>query len=143
MSADDLAHEAFGDTRITTPRRRIARAVGAMRGAFTADELVSALNREGAPSASTATVYRALASMHERGFIERVGVRDGVALFAHCEAAGHHHHIVCDRCGHTEHTSCPIGPALADAATGSGFTVTRHEVTLYGLCRTCSAKGRC
>ena len=34
-------------------------------------------------------------------------------------------------------TACPIDSAV-DAARAKGFTVTGHEVRIYGLCRECS-----
>lgn len=84
-------------------------------------------------------MYRAVAAMENAGFIERVGARGGSALYARCDASAHHHHIVCDACGVTAEAECPLGTTL-DVAGTAGFVVTRHEVTLYGLCPTCARK---
>ena len=35
---------------------------------------------------------------------------------------------------------CPLDRGVTDAAERGGFTVTRHEVTLYGLCAECAAE---
>lgn len=114
-----------------------------MRGAFTVEELAEALRAaasspDAAASAGTATVYRTVAAMESTGFVSRVGSRAGSALYARCTDASHHHHIVCDACGRFTATPCPIdAPVLSPEATG-GFVVTRHEVTLYGLCGECA-----
>jgi Fur family ferric uptake transcriptional regulator len=112
-----------------------------MQGAFSVDELAAAVNATDSV-AGVATVYRAVSALLESGWLERVGVRDGSALVARCHAGGgHHHHVVCDGCGRIEATPCPVH-AVPDAGASSesgGFVITRHEVTLYGLCPTCAA----
>jgi Fe2+ or Zn2+ uptake regulation protein len=79
--------------------------------------------------------------MEESGHIERVGTRDGSALYARCSTMSHHHHIVCDGCGRVAHAECPVVFEDSDARP-DGFVITRHEVTLYGLCPSCVASGR-
>lgn len=138
MHRDDIA-AAYGEGRMTTPRRAIAQAVERMPGAFSIEELAASLRLSDRTTGATATVYRAVAAMEASGFLERVGSRDGAALFARCaEASHHHHHIVCDVCGRTASTPCSLS-VYQGAAAESGFVVTRHELTLYGLCPACSA----
>jgi Fe2+ or Zn2+ uptake regulation protein len=109
-----------------------------MPGAFTVDELSIAARAHGA-SAGTATVYRAVAAMEASGWLERVGERNGSALFARCGAGGHHHHhVICDGCGRVAATDCPVAEQVASSAQSDGFVITRHEVTLYGLCSQCA-----
>lgn len=136
-----VARSAYGSGRLTAPRAAIASVVAATHDAFTVEELTEAVHRVHPEHASTATVYRAVAAMASSGFIERIGSRGGSALYARCDACDHHHHIVCDGCGRTAQADCPLGAEATANAQAHGFTITRHEVTLYGLCRTCSAKG--
>jgi len=132
------AVDAFGPGRLTPQRAAIAERAAAMSGAFTIEELGEALKAAGA-AAGTATLYRAVAALEARGWLERVGERDGSALYARCAAgSGHHHHLVCDGCGRVEATPCPVASGALGAGA-AGFTVTRHEVTLYGLCETCAS----
>jgi len=127
---------AYGDGRLTAQRRTIAESAASMPGAFRIEELATAA-RSRDEAIGIATVYRAVAAMARSGWLERVGERDGSALFARCGAGGrHHHHVVCDRCGRTEATECPLAKPTDDSVAG-GFLITRHEVTLYGLCPTC------
>lgn len=132
----DPVHEAYGQGRMTDQRRSVALAAAAMPGAFTVDELAEEVRDAFAASIATATVYRAVAAMEAAGSLERVGVREGAALYVYCGAKGHHHHVVCDSCGRVAETTCPIDVA---AVSTDGFVVTRHEVTLYGLCPACAS----
>jgi Fur family transcriptional regulator, ferric uptake regulator len=133
---------AYGAGRVTPQRHLIARTAAEMPGAFSVEELASAVRaRDAGAGAGVATVYRAVTALLESGWLERIGERDGSALFARCHAGGHHHHhVVCDGCGAIEATECPVAVAPA-ARSSSGFVITRHEVTLYGLCPRCANAG--
>jgi Fur family transcriptional regulator, ferric uptake regulator len=134
------AREAYAGGRLTPQRATVAAAVSALGGAFTVDDLASAVHAID-PGLGTATVYRAVGAMLASGWIERVGEREGSSLFAHCgqHAHEHHHHVVCDMCGRTDVTGCPV-PESEQPSTPNGFLVTRHEVTFYGLCPTCAGR---
>lgn len=137
-TSDNDSH--FGRGRVTERRRAVAAAVDGFGGAFTIDDIVHAA-RVRSPGIGVATVYRAVAAMDAAGSIERVGSRDGSALYVRCTRDGHHHHLVCTACGKAAAASCPLdtGSVVQDAA-GHGFIVTAHEITLYGLCATCAAR---
>jgi len=127
----------YGSGRVTPQRRMIAEVADAWSGAFTVEELAAAV-RTRDRAASIATVYRCVAALAENGWLERVGEREGAALFTRCAAGDHHHHhVVCDGCGRVEAAECPVAPVVS-AGEVSGFVITRHEVTLYGLCPACA-----
>jgi Fur family ferric uptake transcriptional regulator len=136
MTGPDI-HGAFGTGRVSGQRRAIAETAACLPGAFSVDDLVAAVSADGG-SAGVATVYRAVTAMLASGWLERVGEREGRALFLRCGTSGHHHHVVCDGCGRVEATACPVVVGPADEA-GAAFLVTRHEVALYGLCPECAA----
>lgn len=142
QETDEYVRSAYGDARITAPRASVAMAVADRCDAFTIEDLMRSLRGRGTAAVSTATVYRAVAAMERSGHLERVGTRLGSVLYMRCGAHDHHHHIICDACGRTVATECPLGPRIARVAEGHGFTITRHDVTLYGLCGSCSRKGR-
>lgn len=131
------ASDIYGSGRMTSARREIARVVASMRGAFTIENLAERMRIESPATGSVATLYRSVASMEASGYLERVGERDGSALYARCDSCDHHHHIICDGCGRTAKASCPVGPEFSAGAAAIGFTITRHEMTLYGLCESC------
>jgi len=127
---------AYGTARVSRQRLLIADTASAMGSAFTVDDLVAAVRRAD-PATGLATVYRAVGALEAAGTVARVGERLGSALFVYCVADGHHHHLVCTGCGRVEHAPCPIGEESLAPAERNGFTVTGHEVTLFGLCPEC------
>lgn len=130
---------AYGAGRVTPQRRLVAQVAADMQGAFSVEDLAAAVRTRDAAT-GVATVYRAVTAMLTSGWLERVGERDGSALFVRCHAGTHHHHhVVCDGCGRVEATACPVDVAPMDR-THRGFVITRHEVTLYGLCPECVAE---
>jgi Fur family ferric uptake transcriptional regulator len=128
----------YGAGRTSAQRTAIARAADRLDRAFTVEELAAATDRgPDGRRPGIATVYRAVSAMAEAGHVERVGSRDGRTLYARCDAAGHHHHLVCTGCGSVAEAPCPLDAAALASAAGRGFVVTRHEVAIYGLCPVC------
>jgi Fur family ferric uptake transcriptional regulator len=126
----------YGSQRTSAARRAVAEAAISFARAFTVDELAAAA-RDTHPGLGAATVYRAVGALRESGALEQVGVRDGAALYTHCHADGHHHHVVCTGCGVTAALPCPA--ATTDAAAAAGFTVIGHELRVWGLCPRCAS----
>lgn len=138
---DDAALRlAYGSTRVSRQRLELARCAAGLGRAFTAEELHErALGT--LPGLGMATTYRAIAAMTFAGALAAVGERDGRALYAWCAERGeHHHHFVCTRCGRVERVDCPLPGDALDGARHGGRTVTRHELTLYGLCASCQTE---
>ena len=133
------APRPYGSGRVSPQRSLIAALATEMPGAFTVAALARAVQTQ-TPSIGAATVYRAVAVMESSGWLERVGERSGSTLFLHCPCDDHHHHLVCTSCGCVESAACPIEQVVAETAVRSGFLVTDHEVTLYGLCASCRGR---
>jgi Fur family ferric uptake transcriptional regulator len=127
----------YGGARVSRQRQAIAASVAVLAGAFTIEELAAALRRRRA-RASVATLYRAVVALTASGWIERIGERDGSALFARCAGGRrHHHHVVCGDCGRVAAVRCAGMGKTAGSGRPRGFVITRHEVTLHGLCAEC------
>jgi len=86
-----------------------------------------------------ATVYRNLKSLLDAGAIQVVTLPGEVARYEVAQR-GHHHHFRCDACQRVfDVHRCPGDLAgLAPA----GFSVDRHEITLYGRCSECQPVAR-
>ena len=91
--------------------------------------------QEGMPRTSMATVYRNIRTLEGHGWLHRVEL-PGAADRYEVAGKGHHHHFHCRDCDRLfEVNACPGGfPSLAP----DGFLVEGHEVTLYGLCPSCT-----
>jgi Fur family ferric uptake transcriptional regulator len=127
--------QAYAGARVTAPRRAVWEAASTFATAFTVEELHEEA-REREPAVGLATTYRAVACLADTGWLERVGEREGRALYFRCQAASHHHHVLCIECGRVETAACSAAPVL-DQALATGFRVTGHELTVYGVCPGC------
>jgi len=131
---------AFGGARVSRQRRAIASAAASLGSAFTVERLHAAVTAAGEP-AGLATVYRAVTALVDAGSLVWIGTHEGSALYAWCGRDDHHHHFVCTRCGAVRGIECPLGEAALGTVRGEGYTVTGHDVTLYGLCPGCRRTG--
>ena len=81
-----------------------------------------------------ATVYRNLKALVDAGEIQVVTLPGEVARYEMARR-GHHHHFRCDVCQRVfDVHECPGDLA---AMAPPGFSVARHEITLYGRCSDC------
>ncbi|HEY5517055.1 MAG TPA: transcriptional repressor [Coriobacteriia bacterium] len=138
-TSHDLIARAYAGGRASAQRLAVASAAERAAGAFTVEELAT-LVRLSDPGIATATVYRCVSAMAAAGYVTAVGDRDGAALWVRCDSTGHHHHLVCTSCGATAHTACPVDEKALAASAPEGFTVTSHDVRLYGLCAACTQR---
>lgn len=128
-TSDELLHAlAENGYRVTSARRNIVEAVVKSTTPVTIQELAQLV------SADTASVYRTVSLLTERGLLEEIKVRGGRSRYA--TARHHHHHVVCRGCGVIAHTDCD--QSLSAPKNIPGFAqIDEHEVTFYGLCQTC------
>lgn len=84
-----------------------------------------------------ATVYRAVGSMVEEGFLQQVEIGGEPPRY---EVAGgpHHHHFRCRRC-HRVFEVHGCVPEV-DRIAPPGFAVENHDILLTGLCAGCAAR---
>lgn len=86
------------------------------------------------------TVYRTLQSLTEINAVDALHMPSGETLYRHCETEGHHHHLVCTKCGRTEEIDGgPIEAWAHDVATAHGFELTGHDAEVFGVCAACRA----
>ncbi len=139
MNANENHYHSVGKPalRMTRRRRAILESAEVFGRAFTVEEL-TAMVRADAPGTGLATVYRGVAALADAGLLTRVGERNGSALYVRCSAAGHHHHLVCTGCGRVARADCLLGKATVAAAAAQGFSITGHEMTLWGVCAGCA-----
>jgi Fe2+ or Zn2+ uptake regulation protein len=92
------------------------------------------------PRSGVPTVYRNLERFNREGWIESILGEDQVMRFVRCRSRHHHHHLSCERCGRmVEVEICGIEPSLAGMAERSGFLITRHQLSVFGICPRCQA----
>lgn len=82
-------------------------------------------------SASQATVYRALETLHGHGLVHRVDAGDGTGRFELVDPTGEHHHHILYEDGSVEpFEDDRLETALHELASRLGIELTGHEVIL-------------
>ena len=126
--------------RTTRQRTAVADALEDALEFHSAQELHRILVDRG-DAVGLATVYRTLQTMADAGDVDQLRSPDGEVRYRKCERTGHHHHLVCRRCGRTVEIDAESVESWAGAiASRYGFTEVEHTVELFGLCSDCAAK---
>jgi Fur family ferric uptake transcriptional regulator len=88
---------------------------------------------------SRASIYRILAELETLGLVARLEIGQAMVRFeAVREGHGHHHHLVCDRCGAlTPFTDDELERTIRHVSQRVALTVSEHEVVLHGACADC------
>ena len=127
------------EQRVTKQRVAISAAMDTLDDFVSTQELHRLLHEQGTP-VSLATTYRILASMADEGLLDSLRNGEGEAVYRRCNAASHHHHLLCRNCGKTVEIEAPaVEIWAARIAAENGFTQVQHTVEIYGLCLECSA----
>ena len=121
-------------------RRELLELIGGQRCALSALEIEQAL-AGGSRRVSRASVYRILEELEQIGIVHRVEVGAGITRFEPIRhGRGHHHHLVCERCGRLEPFSDEgLERAIARLSERVPLEVSEHEVVLRGACSECAA----
>jgi Fur family ferric uptake transcriptional regulator len=117
--------------RLTTARQAILRTLASLPGPATITEIANQTDVD------TATVYRNIVSLKAIGVIEEIALTGSASRFSLAHAH-HHDHLVCTVCGMIAHIACTL-PSAPLPSHDTFAKISHHEVTYYGICRTCSA----
>ena len=102
----------------------------------TAQQIHDRLRQQG-DSIGLTTVYRTLQLMVDAGELDAIRTAEGETAYRRC-SGGHHHHLVCRRCGRTVEVSGPAVERWANAmAEQHGFREVSHDLEIFGTCSGC------
>jgi Fur family ferric uptake transcriptional regulator len=120
-----------------TPQRMMV--VEALHGAdrhVSAEEIYAQVKAK-YPYANISTVYRTLELLKELGLVTEIALGDGCVRF-HPAEKGHHHHLVCQRCGRIidlpESALDSLEKILLDEYQ---FKADLNHMAVFGLCSNC------
>jgi Fe2+ or Zn2+ uptake regulation protein len=132
---------ATSGRRYTRTRRRLVDILANAGMPLSLPEIVR--GRKNLPQSSA---YRNLAELEATGLIRRVASEDGFARYELAEElTGHHHHLMCSRCGQVQDLHIPapferrLDRTLDVLAREAAFATVRHRLDLIGLCRACGS----
>ncbi len=123
--------------RQTPQREGILRALNAADRPLSVEEISSRMgeDRSGLP-----TIYRNLERFIKEGWAENILGQDQVMRFVRCNTNHHHHHVQCESCGRmVEVDFCGVEDSIRQLEISSGFRITRHQLSLFGLCTDCQS----
>lgn len=102
-----------------------------------AQELYELLRKRGERIGLT-TVYRALQLLAEEERVDVLRGSDGETTYRRC-STGHHHHLVCRKCGRTVEVQGSAMEQWADRiADDNDFVDIEHSFEIYGTCQECA-----
>jgi Fur family transcriptional regulator, ferric uptake regulator len=123
--------------RSTRQRAAVSAALDEIQDFRSAQELHDVLKHKG-DSVGLTTVYRTLQSLADAGEVDVLRTADGEAVYRRC-SSGHHHHLVCRRCGRTVEVEGPGVERWAETvAAENGFVDIVHTLEISGTCTGCA-----
>jgi Fe2+ or Zn2+ uptake regulation protein len=138
---DEAVIERLGarELRYTTGRRLLVRGLRASPGPVTLPELLALV-----PELSQSSAYRNLALLEDARVVRRVVHGTDHARFELAEElTGHHHHLICTRCGlvrdvvFTDSVEQVLDDAIDQLGRDGGFVPAEHTIDVYGRCTAC------
>jgi Fur family ferric uptake transcriptional regulator len=135
VSWAERASKRFNEAGFRTgaARRQVIELLDGEDCALTALEIDRRLPRVG-----RATVYRTLEQLEELELVHRVDVGGESTAYERTDPTGHHHHMVCVRCGRlVPFEDQALEQAIHAVAERAEFEVTAHDVLLRGVCPRC------
>ena len=138
MTWAEKASKRFNEAGFRTgaARRQVIELLDGEHCALTALEIDQRL-----PKVGRATVYRTLEQLEELELVYRVDVGGETAAYERNDPTGHHHHMVCVRCGRlVPFEDGALEKAIHAVAERAEFEVTAHDVLLRGVCPRCQGQ---
>lgn len=123
--------------KVTTPRLKILQLLENAKPHHLNAETIHQQLKEHGDDVGLATVYRVLTQFETAGLIRRHNFEGGFSVFE-IEQGHHHDHMVCERCGAVrEFFDEAIEKRQIEIAKETGFQITEHHHTIYGMCEKC------
>jgi len=119
-------------------RTAVVQILGRQECAVSARDIDDALRGTG-QSIGRASVYRTLETLAELKLVQRLDLGSGEKRYEpHRPGGDHHHHLVCDHCGHVQpFEDHDLEAALEKLAGRVDYAVDEHDVVLHGACEDC------
>src|SRR3954447_20785736 len=125
--------------RVTAQRLAVLRAVSSVPHASVATVIQMVRGELGAVSAQA--VYDVLDVLTEKRLLRRIQPAGSPARYEN-RVGDNHHHLVCRVCDLIVDVDCAVGePPRLTAGEDFGFEIEEAEVTYWGWCPQCVARG--
>jgi len=127
--------------RLTIQRTKILAALHELPGHTTAEQIHAHVSAREAAEMALSTVYRNLDALVEMGLVAAFADASGVTTYEWA-AEAHHHHLLCDDCGHTAEVELRALDALSrEVQQEHGFAADMRHLAIHGRCAGCRKEG--
>lgn len=122
----------------TRQRKAISNILNTETQPLSASEIYDRLCETG-ESMALSTVYRTLSTMENAGVLEKTTLPTPTLTSVYLLRTPEHiHYAICLRCKKQfPIPGCPIEAMEDEVEKDLGFTITSHQITLYGYCHDC------
>lgn len=128
--------------RNTKQRQKIIDALRSLKEPATAEEIHNIASAD-YPALALTTVYRNLEMLVKNEKVNKIIYSDATARYEYVEKDHKHgHFLVCVGCNKAfPLAECPL--KVDGIKESTGFTVTGHNIEIYGYCKDCDRKNEC
>ncbi len=124
--------------KLTPQRKLIIDAIHETEVHLTVEEIIAHVHTR-MPEVHKSTIYRTLELLEGAGCVFKSELGDH-SIYHHAEE-GHHHHLVCSRCGKTIECDEDLFTSVEESlAEKYGFRVDFNHLVMSGLCEECKSK---
>lgn len=130
-----------GGERMTPLRGALLAILKKSREPKTPQELLTSLAKRGF-NANKTTVYRQLETLARYNVVSAVNFADRVTRYEMVNENGHHHHLVCIKCGLIEDVKFKTDLDEKEKMIWKkhAFRVLQHSLEFFGICKKCVRK---
>ena len=122
--------------RLTPQRMMILSAIENSDNHINAEEIYAQVVAK-YPKVNISTVYRTLELLKQLGLIYEIDLGGG-RIGYHPEGRGHHHHLICRKCGAVINVSeSVLFPVQAVLLQAFNFSAELKHLAIFGLCENC------
>lgn len=125
--------------RLTPVRRTLIELLAAHHAPLAPQEILELLAKRKIRANKT-TVYRQLEALAKLKVVQPIYFTDRITRYELTQTHGHHHHLVCVRCGRVQDVSFPADLEAQEKAIARKyrFKVLQHSLEFFGLCKQCA-----
>ena len=121
--------------RVTLQRRIILDYIHDNKDHITAESIINHVHSK-FPQVNKSTIYRTLDLLEKNDCVFKSKSQDKT-IYHHAEE-GHHHHLICNRCGKTfDYDEDVLLPVRKKLEKTLGFQINFNHLIMNGLCKEC------
>ena len=120
--------------KMTSKRASVFNAIKNYKKPISAEEIYDLL---GSTNINLSTVYRSIDFLLENNLLLTFYFNNKTFYILNNEDK-HYHYFICTNCLHMEKINCNLSNTIQNLQKNMNYSVTNHEMTIYGLCNNCN-----